>query len=370
MECRDVKKLLSEYIDGVLAEGQVPVIKQHLVTCRDCKETYASMSRLIDAMSEMETVEEPADFAAAVRNRLERRPSFFERFRVLWSPPLIKVPMGVAAALVVAFAITQLPGPDRQPTRDLVVTDEMKLSEETRAPAEGRREKKGDLEKETPAKPEPPPPDEKLESVVAGDAADRPPVSDYSEKQPDKTEPPVVAVGETDTDGTAVDSSTRGGRGSEVQIEIPPDTAAKIQPPDSSALLRQPEPTPAAPAAATEPVEVDDLLRITRALDRAGGTIVITEENPGGEPGYLIARLAADSIYTLVHLLGEETELIMAHDLGAFGLAAESPAEEKTMVQSNRARTTTAAEGSRTGTNAVERSRAATDSIFVRIRVK
>ena len=52
MECRDVKKLLSEYIDGVLAEGQVPVVKQHLLTCRDCKETYKSMNRLIELQME------------------------------------------------------------------------------------------------------------------------------------------------------------------------------------------------------------------------------------------------------------------------------------------------------------------------------
>ena len=125
MECRDVKKLLSEYIDGVLAEGQVPVVKQHLLTCRDCKETYKSMNRLIELMHDMDPVAEPADFRANVRARLERRPSLIGRFRSLVSPPMVKVPLGVAAALIVAFAVTQMPGPDKQTPRDMAVSEEL-----------------------------------------------------------------------------------------------------------------------------------------------------------------------------------------------------------------------------------------------------
>jgi len=349
MECRDVKKLLSEYIDGVLVEGQVPVVKQHLGTCSECKATYETMNRVIDAMREMEPVSEPADFGARVRAGLEERPSMIDKFRSLVSPPLVKVPLGVAAALVVAFAITQIPGPDKQFTADMAVTDELQSLETTSESSAGRRDKKGEVQEEEPVK------DLARSNISAetgavsvGGTSETPARSSEAKKESVGDEaspatarqlyndvPPVVK------DDTSSDSEV-------VEVDALTDTPAMEQ------KIAQPSPP------ASEPAEPNERLRITSAVVSTGGTIIETEGEFGGEAEYLIVRLPADSIWSLVRILGEDTELITASEFSAFGLQEKQSETAKMRVQSDRP----------VATESLRKSRAAIDSIFVRLLIK
>jgi hypothetical protein len=349
MECRDVKKLLSEYIDGVLVPGQVPVVKQHLGACGECKAAYESMNRLIDVMRDMDPVSEPANFGAGVRARMEKQPSLIDRFRSLVSPPLVKVPLGVAAALIVAFAITQIPGPDEQPARDVAVTDELRSFEISPEPATERREKKGESEEEAPSK------DTALAqspaesgAVSTGEAFDRPARTNETKKESVGDETSVVTTGRLDADKPPVLKNEKLDDREVTEVDaltdVPAGEQKAIQPSSPASALAKP----------------DEFSRISTAIASAGGTIIETEGETGGEVEYLVARIPADSIYMLVRILGEETELIMAPELSAFGYQEKSSGADKVGFHSYRSLSMESA----------RKSRAATDSIFVRILVK
>jgi len=62
MECAGVKKLLSEYIDGSLDAQAGAAVKDHVSTCKGCKEELASLSAMVEALGSLEPVKAPADF--------------------------------------------------------------------------------------------------------------------------------------------------------------------------------------------------------------------------------------------------------------------------------------------------------------------
>ncbi len=354
MECRDVKKLLSEYIDGVLVEGQVPVVKQHLGTCSECKAAYETMNRMIDVMRDMDTVSEPADFGASVRARLQTQPSLIDRFRSLVSPPLVKVPLGVAAALIVAFAITQIPGPDQQVPVDTAVTGELQSFETTSEPSTGRREKKGEDLEEEPAKDlagsiAPP----ASGDVLAGKATETPARSNEAKKEVVEDETSLATARQRDTDIPPVGKDDTSSYTEAVEVDALEDIPLTDMP-----AMEQKIAQPSAPA--SEPAEIDERSRITTAVASTGGTIIETEGDSAGEVEYLIVRLPADSIWSLVRILGEDTELITASEFDAFGLQEKRSETEMNRVQAFRT----------VATESLRKSRAAIDSIFVRILVK
>jgi len=109
MECQDIKNLLSDYIDGELSGDEATRVAGHLEACADCTETYEEMMRLVGFMREMDTVDEPADFAQSVRARMEGPPSTWARVRRLLSPPAVHLPLGAAVAAAVLLMVIYVP---------------------------------------------------------------------------------------------------------------------------------------------------------------------------------------------------------------------------------------------------------------------
>jgi anti-sigma factor RsiW len=62
MDCAEIQKLLSEYIDGTLDAKSVQMVERHVSVCKDCKETLASLSALVEELNTLEQVKPPADF--------------------------------------------------------------------------------------------------------------------------------------------------------------------------------------------------------------------------------------------------------------------------------------------------------------------
>jgi hypothetical protein len=110
MDCREVKNLLSEYIDNVLAEDTAALVRDHLDACASCTRTYESMTRLIGYMKSMETVDEPEGFLEEVKAGLEKRFSWANLFRRLYSPPLVKIPLELAVVALILVVVVRMPG--------------------------------------------------------------------------------------------------------------------------------------------------------------------------------------------------------------------------------------------------------------------
>lgn len=147
MDCREVRERLSEYIDEVLDRGTASRIGRHLEGCADCTDVYASMTNLIGHMREMDVVDEPADLLDNVKTRLDSRFSWDRLWRRLFSPPAVKLPIGAAAAALVALLIVNLPGlRDGGVVYEITFTmdaDDQRAEKRGKGPGQQRREKKG-----------------------------------------------------------------------------------------------------------------------------------------------------------------------------------------------------------------------------------
>jgi hypothetical protein len=122
MNCEEIRKQLSDYIDGELSPEAAAQVAAHLESCAGCREAYEEMTRLVGYMREMETVDEPADLLQKVRSRLAAKPSAWERFRELLSTPALRVP--AAATVLAAILLVVLYAPTHhEPGRKMARTE-------------------------------------------------------------------------------------------------------------------------------------------------------------------------------------------------------------------------------------------------------
>ncbi len=117
MDCEEIKKLLSEYIDDTLDMQMKTLIKEHLATCKACSEELVSLKAYIKELSSLKEVEAPEDFLEKVHERVEQRFKFEKIMRKLFFPIRIKVPLklvAVVATVLLAIAITNMIQPIRR----------------------------------------------------------------------------------------------------------------------------------------------------------------------------------------------------------------------------------------------------------------
>ena len=57
MECKEIKKRLSEYIDNALDSEQQHILKDHLASCKACREELSALQSLLKEIAAMKTVQ-------------------------------------------------------------------------------------------------------------------------------------------------------------------------------------------------------------------------------------------------------------------------------------------------------------------------
>jgi hypothetical protein len=108
MDCTGIQELLSEYIDGTLDAKAVQVVEEHMSVCKDCKESLASLSAMVQELNELEPVKAPEDFLEKIHQRMESRSTFSRTFRKLFVPFKIKIPLQLAAAATASIIIVMV----------------------------------------------------------------------------------------------------------------------------------------------------------------------------------------------------------------------------------------------------------------------
>jgi anti-sigma factor RsiW len=82
MNCEEVQKYLSDFLDKSLDVARARAIEDHLAACSRCSEEMASLAECQRLVSDLPVVAPPVDFTtrvmAAVREA-GRPPSFWER---------------------------------------------------------------------------------------------------------------------------------------------------------------------------------------------------------------------------------------------------------------------------------------------------
>jgi len=108
MDCIGIQELLSEYIDGTLDANTTRTVEEHISTCRDCKETFSSLSAMVEELNALEPVEPPADFLEKIHRRMEPRSDFSRIFKKLFVPFKIKIPLQLAAAATASILVVMV----------------------------------------------------------------------------------------------------------------------------------------------------------------------------------------------------------------------------------------------------------------------
>src|SRR5215470_3593428 len=103
MNCAEVQKYLSDFLDKGLDDERVRAIEDHLATCSLCSEELAGLAECQRLVSGLPMVEPPLDFTSQVMARVREAaypPSLWER---LFLPFRIKIPLQATAVVLIAL---------------------------------------------------------------------------------------------------------------------------------------------------------------------------------------------------------------------------------------------------------------------------
>jgi hypothetical protein len=103
MECSEVQKRLSAYIEKLVSPKQKALIDAHLKGCKQCKRALADLKKAVDYVQKLEEVEPPAwlkqKVMARVRAEAEAKRGVLQK---LFYPFHIKIPLEAVALILVA----------------------------------------------------------------------------------------------------------------------------------------------------------------------------------------------------------------------------------------------------------------------------
>jgi|GEM_PF-1306546 len=105
MRCRDVRKKLSEFLDGELDERTRDEVQRHLAICGECSREYDEMIEAVSLVRNLPKLDPPEDMWSALKMELERvgrsKVTWGERLKGLMTPPLARHPVLASLILLI-----------------------------------------------------------------------------------------------------------------------------------------------------------------------------------------------------------------------------------------------------------------------------
>jgi hypothetical protein len=109
MECKDIQKRHSAYIEKAVSPQEKAAIDAHLKQCKGCRQALADLKRTIKYVQQLKDVEPPRWLAqrvmARVRSEAEAKQRIWQR---LFLPVHIKIPLEAIAVIVVAVGASYI----------------------------------------------------------------------------------------------------------------------------------------------------------------------------------------------------------------------------------------------------------------------
>jgi len=105
MECAEIRRSLSGYLDSALDAQTTSLVEKHVLTCRACRETLESLRSVVQELGDLRPVKPPEDFIEQLHDRMATRFSLKELTMRLFVPFQIKIPFQFATAAAMAVLI-------------------------------------------------------------------------------------------------------------------------------------------------------------------------------------------------------------------------------------------------------------------------
>jgi len=104
-DCRKIRELFSEYIDGVLDKENIDLVEEHLSKCEACRKELNKLVEMLKILKNLRKEETPPDFLETLHERIKRRDSLNAFLNKLLKSPNVKVPLVVCIMIIFVIAI-------------------------------------------------------------------------------------------------------------------------------------------------------------------------------------------------------------------------------------------------------------------------
>ena len=118
MNCTQCRKRLQDYLDETLEAAMRAELSAHIAACDPCRGELEALRKVAALVGSLDEMPAPAAFLQGVRERIDR-PGVWERFRLLFTPPLrpgfsVAVPVLIVAFVAVYLVMLQPNKPQKQ----------------------------------------------------------------------------------------------------------------------------------------------------------------------------------------------------------------------------------------------------------------
>jgi len=104
MECSQVKKRLSAFLDNEVTEEEKPQISEHLKSCIQCTKELESLAQVSEFLDVMEKVEVAPYFIVRLKQRIrDEKSKRIIRLPFFGSIKRVVVPVGLAALFIISI---------------------------------------------------------------------------------------------------------------------------------------------------------------------------------------------------------------------------------------------------------------------------
>lgn len=112
MQCREIKELLSPYLDGMLSPSEGEVISSHLAVCPKCQADWHALYDVVNLFKNLPEINPPPGFSAGVINKIaaappRRNPGIATVFKILTRRGWART-IAFAATVVLTIGVTAL----------------------------------------------------------------------------------------------------------------------------------------------------------------------------------------------------------------------------------------------------------------------
>lgn len=110
-ECLNIRRLISEYIDGETGPAENESVTDHISRCSVCKNELANMYAMREMVKNIYYVKEKVDFSSSIMARVKTKEAFVKKHPKAEKTPLhvtIARYTAVAAVVFIALAVTVL----------------------------------------------------------------------------------------------------------------------------------------------------------------------------------------------------------------------------------------------------------------------